>query len=123
MQRQQVQAQQEASYKAYETALKSEVEKALPEVDASIRDALYQSAYALARAELIPNPSDAVKRVVGPIAAHIKKTPGPKQTKRPQPSDAVHKVVSTSGRAAGKSPGQNASGKKPMAKDVIAFLK
>lgn len=119
-------AAQTARYKAYENALSVELDKSLTRdgkqiVDPAVRNTLYKAAYAVAREEQLANPSEAVKRVVAPILAAL--TPQKPQTKRPQPSDQTHKVISTSGRAVGKSPGTRASGKKPLARDVQAFLK
>ncbi len=118
----------EASYKAYQTALKTELEKSLLDpksgksvVDDNVKSALYTAAYALAREEQIKDPSEAVKRIVAPLVSNLKPKVAP--SKRPDPNDNAHKAISTSGKTAGKSPGTKASGKKPLAKDVLAFLR
>lgn len=118
----------EAGYRAYENALKSELEKSLTDprtgkslVNDAAKVSIYRAAYALARDEQIADPSEAVKQVVAPLLAEIR-APS-KATKRPSPKDPVHKSISAQGRAAGKSPGTRASGKAPMARDVKAFLK
>lgn len=115
-QKQQQAAQLEVQYKAYENTLRSEVDKALgPDVEPSVRDAIYESAYAIARVKNISNPAEAVK-LVAPIGERIKKA-----TKRPQPSDTAHKVIATSGRTTGKAPGQKTSGKMPKSKELKQF--
>jgi hypothetical protein len=123
------QARRAEGQRAYNNALIQELNKSLSDptgkilVNDAVRETLYRSAYAIAASEQIQNPSEAVKRVVAPILVELRKAAPKPATKRPSPKDPVHKVIATQGRAVGKSPGTRASGRKPVAQDVKAFLK
>lgn len=121
--------EREQAYQAYENALRSELLKTVTDpktgkvfVSNEVQSALFDQTYAVARIQQIRSPSEAVQKVVAPLLAQLRATEK-RSTKRPDSTDPVHKVISTSGRAAGRSPGTRASGKKPLARDVQAFLK
>lgn len=122
-----INSQQQTAYRAYESALVTELDKSLSDsegkliVDENVRESLYRAAYAIARDEQLADPSEAVKKAVAPFLKHIK--PVSKPSKRPSAQDPVHKTISAQGRAAGKASGTRASGKAPLARDVQAFLK